>query len=312
MRKLRIKFHSNPLLVFTFFSTLLIILYWTTMIWTRSDLIHTYYVNDYTDTYMDYYNMLANMYDSSHPYLHNANYPAMCFLVWRVLYHMIPLSLDASNGFFLRCYLPATLGFILYNTFVLLAIYQTLNSLIKTDRISRHLLSICLLLSGPFTFALERGNMILLSFLFSLLFFCLYNAPQKGTRCLGYLCLALAASIKIYPALFGLFIINRKNFFEVIFAIVTGIFTFILPFFCFEGVKSIRDFLPGIMYASTLQGDSGAGYNFSLKNLLKIFSLLCKHDFTDYYKPIFAICLLLCLFIILLQNHSGKKPSVLF
>lgn len=250
MQELRKKLHSNPHLVYALFSTLLIVLYWATMILTRSNLIHTYYVNDYTDTYMDYYNMLATMYDSSHPYLHDANYPAMPFLIWRALYHMVPLSSDASDGFFLRNYLPATLGFILYSTFVLLAIYQTLNSLVKTGRISKPLLSMCLMLGGPFIFALERGNMILLSFLFSLLFFRLYNAPKKGTRCLGYLCLALAASIKIYPALFGLLIIKRKRISEIVFAIATGVFTFVLPFFCFEGVKSIRDFLSGILYAT--------------------------------------------------------------
>lgn len=306
MKKIR-SFFKKPHISFAVLGLILISLYWMLMILNRSTLLTTYFLNDYTDTNMDYYNMLAIMYDANHPYRYNANYPALCFLLWRILFHMIPYIPDTSDGFFLRTYMPATLGFILCNSFVLIIIYEALKQMILSDNIAKYLLPVSLLFSGPLIYAFERGNMILLSFAFSLLFFLLYNSEKKMYRFIGYLCLSIAASIKIYPALFGLLILRRRKLGETMLAVITGLVTFILPFFCFEGLKSIKDFLHGIIYANSIQGNIGMGYNFSFKNLIRIFSTFVGWDIIPYYTLLLIVTTGFCLGMIFLSSRQWQQ-----
>ncbi len=299
--------HKYPQLVFSIVALLFILLYWFIMVITRGNWLNTYYLNDYNDTYMDYYNMLANLYDAKHPYRFNANYPALCFLIWRVLFHIVPFIPESANSFFLRTYTPATLGYILCNVFLLIYIYELLSHMISGKKITRLLLSVSIIFSGPFIFALERGNIILLSFAFTLSFCVLYNSDKKTYRILGYLCLSIAAAVKIYPALFGLLVIHKKRVRESILAVFIGIIVFLIPFFSFEGIKSFKDFLHGILYANSLQGDIGMGYNFSLKNLTKIFSVILGHNFTTYYPFLLIIMVCLCLALSLLSTKEWQR-----
>ena len=165
-------------------------------------------MNDFTNTSMDYFNMLSNLYTLK-PYSANANYPAMCFLILRVLYHMIPLVPEGNDGFYLRNYMPAQLGYIIYTIVLILGIYELLTAFCKKNEAENKLIAFSIIISGPFIFTLERGNIILVALLFLLLYVLLYNSDNRKYRYLAYIALAISASIKIYPALFGLMIIYK-------------------------------------------------------------------------------------------------------
>ena len=90
-----------------------IAVYWLAIVLTRSANIDAYFVTDHGDTAMDYFNMLANLRESD-PWFANANYPAICFLFWKVMHHFLPIA-EFGDGFYLRANLIAQLGYILFS-----------------------------------------------------------------------------------------------------------------------------------------------------------------------------------------------------
>ena len=293
---------KKPLQRSTRFALLLLgfeLLFWSYLIISRSRYLDNYFVNDYQNTAMDFFNMLANLF-SGHPYDNDANYPAMVFLILRILNHLVPVIPDGGSGFFLRNYMPAQLAYILLSLLTILSIWEIFRYFSNSIALENYLFSLSFILSGPFIFSVERGNFILLSYLFLLLFFSCYDSPKKSIRYLGYLALAFSASIKIYPALFGIIILGKVHWKEVFGAVALGITVFIAPFFAFDGIASVKAMLNGILLSSDLQGNIGMGYNFSFSNLLKILSavLLFSIPVNDLLLRIipFGLCMLIFLF----------------
>lgn len=285
---------------------LLEILYWIIMIITRSHFLDGYFINDFTNTSMDYFNMLANL-QTLDPYASNANYPALCFVIWRVLYHMVPQLEGIVDGYFLREYMPAQLGYIIYLTIIIISIWQLIQYKFRQSVVEKYLVAIALLLSGPFIFTLERGNIIILSFLFLFFFYCFYDSEKKIVRYTAYIALALSASIKIYPAVFGIIILLKKRYKEAAVAVIIGIFIFLLSFFAFDGIQSLLDMLNGIFAANELQSNAGMGLNFCASNLVKIFAALGGKLLVEVSFGAKITSLLICILIFFLNQEEWKR-----
>lgn len=92
-----------------------------------------------------------------------------------------------------------------------------------------------ILLHGSIAFALGRGNTIFVTFLGILLFFGLYHHKKWWLRELGYVCFALAISIKVYPVLLAMVFFRERRYFPLLrTAIYTLVFLF-APFFFVPG-----------------------------------------------------------------------------
>lgn len=282
------------------------LLFWVITLYNRGQLLDSYFINDFYDTSMDYFNMLASI-EGLDPYAQNTNYPAMCFLLWRILYHIVPYTVENQNGFFLKSFMPAQLGYILFSLLSIVIIRDLLKLNLNASAFEKSLLSLSLLLSGPFLFTLERGNIILLSFLFLLIFIQFYNADKKYIRFLSYIALAISASIKIYPALFGIMILNKKRYKEALITVILGILFFLLPFWAFGGFNSFLNMLHGISISSAIQSNRGMGYNFCFFNLIKIFFALL--GIAVNHIPVFVkiIPTLFCVLIYSCNKEEWKK-----
>lgn len=292
--------------IFAIALILMVLCYWIFMIFSRCTYIEGYFMNDFTNTSMDYFNMLSNLYTLK-PYSANANYPAMCFLILRVLYHMIPLVPEGNDGFYLRNYMPAQLGYIIYTIVLILGIYELLTAFCKKNEAENKLIAFSIIISGPFIFTLERGNIILVALLFLLLYVLLYNSDNRKYRYLAYIALAISASIKIYPALFGLMIIYKKRYKEAMHTLILGILIFLLPFMAFDGIKSLKAMIYGIFLSSNIQGNLGMGYNFSFTNLVKIFFALNGNLNPQISGFVKIIPLFIGITIFLISKEEWKK-----
>ena len=98
-------------------------IFWLVALITRGATLNLYFVPDSNNTYMDYFHMLSNI-EGGDPYYQNANYPALPFVIWRVLYRMIPWSESNSDGFYLRTNMYADLGFILMLLLCIIIIWE--------------------------------------------------------------------------------------------------------------------------------------------------------------------------------------------
>ena len=262
------------------FALLLILIeisYFGFLIITRSKYLDSYFINDYADTGMDFFNMLALLGEQD-PYCKMSNYPAMCFLILKFFYHMIPIEIifseNATNAFFMRGYLPCLMAYIVMLLVLILVNFEMFVLIQRKQCFTNILLAFALILSGPVVFAIERGNFILIAFVCVLVYILLYDSPEKKMRYIAYVALAIAAAIKIYPALFGLLTLQKKRYKETFILLILGCLIFFMPFFAFGGISSIKNMVDGVVLAGEIQSKRGSGYNFSVTNILNIIGLI--------------------------------------
>ena len=89
--------------------------------------------------------------------------------------------------------------------------------------------------SGIMLFTLERCNIILLAEIFILFYLFNYNNENNIYKELALMSLAIAASIKITPAILGVLLLYKRQFKEAFRSMIYGLCAFFLPFLFFKG-----------------------------------------------------------------------------
>ncbi len=259
--------------LFTLLISCAIIIFLLSAIVTHGSSLKSYLVPDVHDTFMDYFNMLSNMYYGD-PYYNHSNYPALCFIFWGIMFEALPTPIvpEYADGFYLRQNMAAMVGFIIVCILCVVTIYELIREKTDSEHLPhRRLLAIVLVFCGPMIFCIERGNILLIAFALTLFFCCFYNSNDTKLRYASYVALSIAAGLKIYPALFGLLAIRGHNFKELCGFVVVGVLFFTIPFFAYGGFNSISDFLSGYIESSDLGRGQGLGYNHSMDSLVNSF-----------------------------------------
>lgn len=141
----------------------------------------------------------------------------------------------------------AWIPFIIYNTFCFLifalCVFHTLKKLKEADIYI--VLSVCLL-SAFFLYSIERGNIALLTLPFVLSFFfcCFYENKSSVVKETAFISLAIAAGLKIYPAVFGFLLLKKCRWKDACRLAGYGIAFFLLPFMHY-GLHTVLSFLGG-------------------------------------------------------------------
>ncbi len=164
-------------------------------------------------------------------------------------------------------------------------------------------ISIVFVISYPFLFALERGNSIVLTYMFLLIFLAYYGSDNKITNEVSLIALAISANIKLYPVFYGLLLLKKNNTRDIVKAIVYGIILFLVPFFFLKGgfLNSFNAFLTEFTaYNST----DGLYHNLSLMGI--VYTLFSKYSFISW-KMVYYILLLIACPIIILNTIFDKK-----
>lgn len=285
-------------------------------------------VHHINDTFMDWCNCVV--YYDGNPYQEGfgGNYPAMAVLFFKICRLGIPSDVLSDGAYNLRGYQIPWLIFMLYNGVLTWIFTISVSNKLKLKSFDRNLFFIIFLFSFPTVFALERGNIINLAFVLTVFFISFYENENRLLRELSFLALALAAGIKIYPAIFGLLLVRQRRIRECIKLTVYGILSFIGPFFLFGGWKAVLSFLRGIlsfadnrvaraggfsegMVASAQTGMLGSGelavidkvdgttimpqdygYNFAFKNICKIIQEILEISLSD--RTVSVLLIFLC------------------
>ena len=217
------------------------------------------------DNFMDFYNVNYFVDDFS-PYSSNKNisYPPFALLIAYPFslffqYTKYGSPVARENFFAVSSYL---ILFFFFSWFLLKEIYQTIKS---DDKWKDSIYTFILFFTYPVFFLFDRGNYLMLTFVFLYLFvyYC-YTCPK-----LSLVCLSAAIAMKIYPVFFLLlFLVEKrwKDIGKVIFW--TGCFS-IIPLFLFRG--SFFDNL--VNFLTHLFSFSG-GYDTEIANMAWNLSLL--------------------------------------
>ena len=254
------------ILVFTFLfcSSLFIVLNYLT----NSYYWGSYFFENTLDSFMDHFNMLA-LLNNSNPYYQNASYPAMCFAILSLFRAFLPKELKQTDGsLLLRNNMIAMFEFVLFIIICILIILWIFKKYFDDE----FKYASVFVFSGPILYSIQRGNIILLAFIFLMIYFSYYDSNEKRLRYISYIALAISASIKIYPALFGFMTLKEKRYKETIHLGIMGIVAFLVPFWLFDGVNTLKYFFHGLLVASVKMASQGVGQNFSLDNLMILIS----------------------------------------
>lgn len=201
------------------------------------------------DTYMDFFNSIADV-QVENPYRdRGVIYPALSYVFYTAAKHCIPAETmargeheiaESQNGKVLLLF------FTLVGTLILLCGLRYLGK--------NFILPVLLLVSAPFLYLAERGNMILITVACVAIFLAFYRDERWFLREIAYVCLAVAAATKIYPVLFGLLLLREKDWKGAVHCVLWGGFLFFVPFFKWGGFKDI-----GIMLDNILHNDYNSG-----------------------------------------------------
>jgi hypothetical protein len=106
--------------------------------------------------------------------------------------------------------------------------------------------ALCVLASGVSLYALERGNSAYPVMVLLLYFLFLREGKARWQRELALLLLAVAAGMKIYPALFGLLYLLEKRWREAARLTLYGVLVFFVPFAWYGGVDGLLRYLDNL------------------------------------------------------------------
>lgn len=169
------------------------------------------------------------------------------------------------------------------------------------------LLPVILTCSYPVLYCFQRGNIALLTLAFTL-FFVVYRNSQNGfLRELSFILLAIAAGLKIYPALFGLLLIFDKKYKSAVRLIIYGVLAFILPFFFYDGFESIRQLFNNLtVFAEKSNNSVELGF------VSIDFFAYCADEFLGVsyalvYRVLFVVTYSASAFILFSSNEEWKR-----
>lgn len=281
-----------------------------------------YFHTDNLDSFMDLFNSLI---------IPPGNYPPFAQLLYTIVSKLVPDFIDTSlalrqQAFALKGSVPGAFILLLHVLCFMLPLFILSFNLINGSSQKKNIYSLFICFSGVVLFSLERGNIIIYAFLFTLFFLALYKSDIKWQRILGYLFLALAANIKFYPAIFGLLLIIRKDWKGCIFSSISFFIVYVISFYILKIITVQTDSITLTSSVSIVTSWASnttvkaSGQNCSIKNFFMIINgfiyKLSHHKIPLITSKLFftilqVSVLILGIFTFIFSNHLWKKISCL-
>jgi hypothetical protein len=194
------------------------------------------------DLFADFFNVLCFIGDRDPYFSTILSYEDKSYfpLTYLILY---PFSkLDNFSTMTLEETWNSKIGLIsvfLFTGFSVFLLFVALNRIIKKYSVSSIFL-LSFIFSYIFFFSIERANILILTVAFVGFFICYYDSENKYERIFAAISLALAATLKIYPVLFGFLYFEKKQYREIfISAIITLLLVFLPYLFFYRGFANI-------------------------------------------------------------------------
>lgn len=197
----------------------------------------------YTDWFMDFFNSIRDSAASNVYSERNSIYPPLAVAFFRFLGRMLPyaeVALDPRDNYDMQKSQSCIMIYLFYTLVVVIATYRLVykkafekkyeSSYDKKTRRIAEIFSFLTIFSYPLMYCMERGNVVSLAVAFTAFFVFFRDSESKAVREISYICLALAAGLKLYPAIFGLLLLFDKKYKESIRLVVYGILAVVIPF----------------------------------------------------------------------------------
>lgn len=194
-----------------------------------------YFMDYFNSTYHSTRNPYSLPFKSIYPALTTAGYFLISFVL-EELHGPFLTSLDVRSSF------AGVTSYLLLTVVALLILYKIFGKKKEISFKETLFFYVFILASFPMVWAIDRGNSVLISVIFSLLFIAGHDSESKKIRCASYICLGIATGIKIFPAFFGVLVLRNyvqskriEDLKEIILCVFIVVVVFLTPFILFEG-----------------------------------------------------------------------------
>jgi len=217
--------------------------------------------------FMDHFSMVTAACD--HPYTEQAViYPPLIMTLYGIIGHFtIPyVSGEYERSWDLALAMRDTempmMAFIVLILALVISFYIIYQKYVGNEigQSRYNIVFITLLFSYPVLFGLSTGNCIFLSVLCCILYIYCYDSENKWIRLFSYICLGVAAGVKITPALLAILTLKHRGWLEFgkCFVIVAALF--LIPFIFTDGD-------PMLFISNTLSYASSVPSTFGILNI---------------------------------------------
>ena len=285
------------------------------MLKTHGGALHTFLFIDPSDTFMDFFNPLddAKLMD---PYQRiDIIYPPICYTFYFLISWMMP-ALQKANAYELRESHLGMFYFGIYMVITSLLLIKAVYKLLEGSKY-RETIAILMLISAPFLFLYERANIILFALVFLSVFVIYKDDERPWVRELAYLALGFSFAIKLYPAIFGLFLLKDKKWFPAVRCAIFGFIFLIVPFAWMGGFDKIPAMVHSLVSGAqnTMNLDFGTGYKINYSNFIAmVYSLrtgtLAESYFAIGTKISYIVCAI-CFVAAVLIKEDWKVSACL-
>ena len=164
-------------------------------------------------------------------------YPPLCYVLMYAFSRIVNIEPYYEANFFLNMYTepPFLMAFMVFTFITIVIIYEMIKNLKTGSNNLKALVSLSFIVSSPFLFSIERGNLVLLTFMLVMFYVAFYDSDNKILKELALIALALAAALKLSPACFGVLLLREKRWKESIRVVIYGIIFGFGPFLLLKG-----------------------------------------------------------------------------
>lgn len=234
-----------------------------------------YFHQNSLDTFMDLFNSIVAEKDAKWGENVPGFYPPLAVIPYRIFSHswnfggevMFPRDAafkirNSVFGFYLIC---------LHVGAFIIPLFLLFLKKIKGSSNKKIFLSILLCSSGVVLWSIERGNSIIYAMLFTLLFVVLYESENLRLKNMACVCFAVAVNIKIYPAVFGLILLEKKDWKNILksFLYTAGIYVATFAICGYRTADFGSNVSAGVAWGESTT-DLGSGLNFSIQNISRL------------------------------------------
>lgn len=232
--------------------------------------LHSFLFMDPSDTFMDFFNPLEDA-KWMYPYTRvDIIYPPICYTFYFFISWMMP-ALEKGNAYELR---ESHLGMFYFGIYMVVSTFFLIKALYKLLEGTkyREAVAILIMISAPFLYLYERANIILFALVLLSVFVIYKDDERPWVRELAYLSLGLSFSIKLYPAIFGLFLLKDKKWFPAVRCAIYGLIFLFVPFAWMGGFGKIPAMISSLASGAgnTMNLQFGPGYKVNYSNLVSI------------------------------------------
>lgn len=196
--------------------------------------------------FSDYFWQISWIVDRQNVYNAGAPFPPFAYMMYYFLWILNPTrGIDFGDWEGFKYYENNLTFFLLYNVIqIILLVYAVRKVLCAETEEKRMIFLFSITMSYPIlATSLQRGNSVLLTTVVLILAWYFIEKRDFLKKEFALILIAVAAGLKMYPALTGIYLIKKREKESIIRLLLYGALIFFIPFLFFGGMNSLKNLI---------------------------------------------------------------------